>query len=409
MALGRGPAPLVGRGFPGRGHEAGGRREPRRWALPEPVARLQQGSRPYRLRFAGARLQGEPRDVSRPRRGDPGRRHPQQRSVVDQLRPAGGETGPHRARAGQNGCARRRRGPHQGDHRRGQRSHPPGNEARRRAPGGLRSGEADLHLERRGRPARRAEPGRGRTGHRLLEGRAERRRERVQLAGEGRPLSGQGRPRDEARRRCRSKPPIPRPRRRGHDRVPAHGRASRQVVRRPARAPRRLGPYLGRRGGRPPRTERRRQDHDVLHDRRPRHARRGPRRAERRRRDRSADVSAGARRHQLSAAGSVGLPQAHRRRKRARDTGDVADFCRGTPGTAMATPRGAQHRASGKDQGICLVGRRTASARDHASARDLARLHAAGRAVCGHRPDRRPRYPEHHPAAQRARDRRLDH
>ena len=115
---------------------------------------------------------------------------------------------------------------------------------------------------------------------------------------------------------------------------------SRQVVRRPLR---RSGE---RRDRRPARPERRRQDHRVLHDR-------GPGAAAMPARSRSTIAtsrtwpctSARALGHRLSAAGSLGVPQAVGRRQRPRDPRDAR---RSRRARARAAPRaaagGAAHR-----------------------------------------------------------------
>ena len=73
-----------------------------------------------------------------------------------------------------------------------------------------------------------------------------------------------------------------------------------------------------RRGGRPVGSERRRQDHGVLHDHRADQGRSRRHRTRRPRRDQAADVSARAARHRLSAAGSLDLPRPHRRAEYSR-------------------------------------------------------------------------------------------
>jgi lipopolysaccharide export system ATP-binding protein len=55
--------------------------------------------------------------------------------------------------------------------------------------------------------------------------------------------------------------------------------------------------------------------------------------------------------------------------------------------------------------GAYAVGWRASARRNHSGARRLTAFHAARRAICGHRPDRRDRYSENHLSPARARDR----
>ena len=76
-----------------------------------------------------------------------------------------------------------------------------------------------------------------------------------------------------------------------------------------------------RRSGRPARPQRRRQDHLLLHDRRPGAGRRRPHRTARPRHHHRADVPARQARRRLPAAGTLGVPQAQRRRQPAPGAG----------------------------------------------------------------------------------------
>ena len=90
------------------------------------------------------------------------------------------------------------------------------------------------------------------------------------------------------------------------------------------------------------RTERRRQDHDLLHDHRADRGRPRPHRARRPRRHHAADVPARAARHRLSAAGGLDLPRPHRRGKHPR---------RARSGRAeQAPPRARSRRAARRVQ-----------------------------------------------------------
>jgi len=90
------------------------------------------------------------------------------------------------------------------------------------------------------------------------------------------------------------------------------GRAPGAALRQVAGRERRLDPRAPRRSGGPARTERRRQDHFVLHDRRPPAAELGSHPARRRRHHRGADVPPRAARPRLSRAGAEHLPAAQR-------------------------------------------------------------------------------------------------
>ena len=78
-----------------------------------------------------------------------------------------------------------------------------------------------------------------------------------------------------------------------------------------------------RRGGRPARPERRRQDHLLLHHHRADRARLRPHHARRPRHHRPADVPPRAARHRLPAAGGVDLPRPDRRAEHPRRAGAV--------------------------------------------------------------------------------------
>ena len=87
------------------------------------------------------------------------------------------------------------------------------------------------------------------------------------------------------------------------------------------RRQRRLAGRAARRGRRPARAERRRQDDLLLHDHRPRAGRRGHDRDRRQRRHQHADVPARAARRRLSAAGSLDLSRADGRGEHPRRAG----------------------------------------------------------------------------------------
>ena len=90
----------------------------------------------------------------------------------------------------------------------------------------------------------------------------------------------------------------------------------RQDLQEPAGGAERLDHVAPRRGGRPARPERRRQDHDVLHDRRPGAARHRLDQPGRHRHHHAADVSPRPPRHRLPAAGSQRVPRPERRAER---------------------------------------------------------------------------------------------
>ena len=64
------------------------------------------------------------------------------------------------------------------------------------------------------------------------------------------------------------------------------------------------------------------------------------------------------------------------------------------PGAAGGSAQRTEPDAAGAVEGLHAVGRRAPPRRDHARARQPAEVHAARRAVCRHRSDRRGRHPE---------------
>ena len=110
----------------------------------------------------------------------------------------------------------------------------------------------------------------------------------------------------------------------------------------PRGRPRRLARNRRRRDRGAARTERSRKDDDLLDRRRPRSTRRGRSSTRRPRPHGPADVSAGARRHLLSAAGAVRLPQDDGRAESSRDPRDA----RPDPCGAAGTGRRAARRSS---------------------------------------------------------------
>ena len=124
---------------------------------------------------------------------------------------------------------------------------------------------------------------------------------------------------------------------------PVDGRPA-QGLRRPRGGPRRLGRDRLRRDRRPAGPERRRQDHHVLHGGRPGAARRGPCPPRRRGHHRAADVPARAARHQLPAAGAVGLPPHVGRGQPARDPRDPGPAARRAGAARRPAARGLRPR-----------------------------------------------------------------
>ncbi len=129
-----------------------------------------------------------------------------------------------------------------------------------------------------------------------------------------------------------------------------------------------------------------------------------------------ADVPARPPRHQLSAPGSFGLPQAHGGRQPDGDPGNPAHEPARAPRAHEPADRAAGPRNGAPQQRLHAFGRRAAARGDRALAGDRAQFPAAGRAVFRHRShpgagaaahhfrseELRHRHPGHRP--QRARD-----
>ncbi len=105
-----------------------------------------------------------------------------------------------------------------------------------------------------------------------------------------------------------------------------------------------------RRSGRIARTERRRQDHDLLHDHRADRGRQRPHRARRPRRHDAADVPARAARHRLSAAGGVDLPRPQCRGKHPRGAGGGRAEQEAPRARPRCAARGVQHHQAAQDR-----------------------------------------------------------
>ena len=189
----------------------------------------------------------------------------------------------------------------------------------------------------------------------------------------------------------------------------AADREAHQVLRRSHGGPRGEPGRPVRGGGRPAGSERRREDHHLLHGRRPDGPGLRARAAQRARRHRRPDVPARAQGHRLPAPGTVHLPRTHRRAEHPGHPGDARPQPRRAPGAGgRAAGRAEPHRA-GEGQRQHAVGRRAPPRRDYARARHLAVVHASRRALRRHRPHRHRRHPGHHLPPQGARHRRADH
>ncbi len=145
-------------------------------------------------------------------------------------------------------------------------------------------------------------------------------------------------------------------------------RAARQILRRPAGPARRVGADRRRGNRRPARPERRRQDDDLLHHRRPDAARRRTRGAQRQRRHATSRCTS------ARAAGISYLPQEPSVfRKLTVEENILAILetlpldARGAQERLVEPARGAEHRASGEDQGLHALRRRAPARRDHAA------------------------------------------
>ena len=164
-----------------------------------------------------------------------------------------------------------------------------------------------------------------------------------------------------------------------------------------------------RRGGGIAGPERRRQDHDVLHDRRPGEAGHRHDQPGWRRHHQPADVSPRAAWHRLSAAGGQRVPRPQCRAE--RDGGAGGGGARRGPARPHAgrTAGRVRHQPSAAHAGLGAVGRRAAAGGDRPRAGDAAGLHPAGRATGRHRPDRGERDPRSGVASEGSRHRRADH
>ena len=129
-----------------------------------------------------------------------------------------------------------------------------------------------------------------------------------------------------------------------------------------------------RRGRRPARPQRRRQDHLLLHDRRPGPGRCRPDRARRQGHHRRADVRPRQVRRRLPAAGTVGVPQAQRRRQHPPGAG-----------TARGPRQGRARARTGQPDGR-TAGRPTSPTRSAPAC--LAANAAASRSPARSRPSR---------------------
>ena len=132
----------------------------------------------------------------------------------------------------------------------------------------------------------------------------------------------------------------------GHDDEPAARRGTRQELSFAAGGQGPVARGRLRRGRRPARAERRRQDHRLLHDRRPGAVRRGTHPPRRPGADAPADVPPRPAGRRLPAAGSVGLPQAVGRGQHPGDPRDARRprRRRGAPCRARVAARGVAHR-----------------------------------------------------------------
>ena len=150
-----------------------------------------------------------------------------------------------------------------------------------------------------------------------------------------------------------------------------HGR--REELRRPQGGAGREPLRAARRGGRTARPERRRQDHGVLHDHRPDQGRSRAHPVRRPRHHRTADVSARAPRHRLSAAGGLDLPRPQCRGQHPRGARSGRAEQEEARARARRAARGVQHHAAAQDALDRALRRRAPPHRDRARARDAAR------------------------------------
>ena len=147
----------------------------------------------------------------------------------------------------------------------------------------------------------------------------------------------------------------------GGDAPPRRG-ASGQGLQRPPGGARRFSRHPPGRNRRTPRSQRRRKDDHVLHDRRARSSRRRTRDPGERRHHRAADVSARTARHQLSAAGAVRFSQIDGRRKSAVGLRNDGSAARGA-GSAHAGAAGRIWDHTHRPQSCILALRRRAETR----------------------------------------------